>query len=183
MSEALDTALAQLADDCGIQLEYHDIWGNLHRASAEPVRALLAAFGVDAGDPAGALVARNQTRWSRWLEPVLLASAEQSALIVRVNVPKEERRAPLRWEIESEDGAPRSGDFVPAECPELERAEFDGRTLVAYSLRIEDLPFAGYHELRLVDRAGRTRGTARLLVAPPRCYRPPALEERRLWGP
>ncbi|HEU0200888.1 MAG TPA: malto-oligosyltrehalose synthase, partial [Burkholderiaceae bacterium] len=47
----------------------------------------------------------------------------------------------------------------------------------------EDLPFAGYHELRLVDRAGRTRGTARLLVAPPRCYRPPALEERRLWGP
>jgi (1->4)-alpha-D-glucan 1-alpha-D-glucosylmutase len=181
--------LARLAGDCGIQTEYHDIWGRLRHAPEETLRALLEAFGVidaAASTPAlrAALVARAEARWSRWIEPVVVASTEQTALSVRVNVPAFVDQMPLRWQIEAEDGSARGGEFIPARGPELERAQVGDTLLIARTLRIESMPPAGYHRLNVFDAEGRVRGTAQLLVAPPRCYCPPAVEQgRRLWGP
>lgn len=38
-------ALERAAVECGIELEYTDTWGRVHRASNETLRAILAAFG------------------------------------------------------------------------------------------------------------------------------------------
>ncbi|MCK6427681.1 MAG: hypothetical protein L6Q72_01130, partial [Burkholderiaceae bacterium] len=79
-------ALAQLADDCGIQLAYDDIWGVTRHASTETLRALLGALGVDAADAAAALRSRQRAAWRRTIEPVIVVAANRAAFAFRVNL-------------------------------------------------------------------------------------------------
>ncbi len=174
-------ALARLADDCGIQLAYDDIWGRAQQAPEHTLRALLAAFGVDAGDAAAALAARHRARWQRSVEPVILAMPARPAFELRVNVRESDERTPIAWRLLTEDGGRREGAFTPADWPLVERAWLDGEAYVARAVRIEGVPPVGYHRLEVL--AARADATAALWVAPPRCYLPPALERgHRLWG-
>ncbi len=178
----MDEALARLADDCGIQLAYDDIWGRVQHAPERTLRALLDAFGVDAADPAAALVARGRALWQRIVEPVILAAPARPAFELRVNVRERDERAPIAWRLRHEDGTHREGAFTPADWPLVERASVDGDAYVARAVRIDGVPPVGYHRLEVRDARGGA--TAALWVAPERCWLPPALEEgRRIWGP
>jgi (1->4)-alpha-D-glucan 1-alpha-D-glucosylmutase len=178
----MDEALARLADDCGIQLAYDDIWGRTQHAPEPTLRALLDAFGVDAADPTAALAARGRALWQRTVEPVIVAAPARSAFELRVNVRSRDERTPIAWRLRHEDGTRREGAFTPADWPLVERASFDGEEYVARAVRIEGVPPVGYHRLEVHDARGAT--DAALWVAPARCWLPPALEEgRRIWGP
>jgi (1->4)-alpha-D-glucan 1-alpha-D-glucosylmutase len=178
----MDEALARLADDCGIQLAYDDIWGRVQHAPERTLRALLDAFGADAADPAAALAARGRALWQRTVEPVILAATARPAFELRVNVRERDERAPIAWRLRHEDGTDREGAFTPADWPLVQRESVDGDAYVARAVRIEGVPPVGYHRLEVFDARGRA--TAALWVAPGRCWLPPALEAgRRIWGP
>ncbi|GAB4479516.1 MAG: hypothetical protein OHK0044_27090 [Burkholderiaceae bacterium] len=175
-------ALAQLADDCGIQLAYEDIWGTTRHAAPQTLRALLTALGVDADDPATALAARPRALWARTVAPVVVAAADRAAFALRVNLRERDDRTPIAWRLRLEDGATRAGAFTPADWPLVERAAIDGEAYVARAVSIEGVPPVGYHRLEVLDARGAAE--AALWVAPDRCYLPPALAAgRRIWGP
>lgn len=174
-------ALAQLADDCGIQLAYDDIWGVTRHASTETLRALLGALGVDAADATAALQARQRAAWRRTIAPVIVVSANRAAFAFRVSLRERDDRTPVAWRLLTEDGARREGAFTPADWPLVERDSIDGEAHVARVVSIEGVPPVGYHRLEVLA-AGAT-AIAALWVAPECCYLPPALEGgRRLWG-
>ncbi len=174
-------ALARLADDCGIQLAYDDIWGVTRQAPAETLRALLDALGVDAADAAAALEQRRRLAWSRTIAPVIVVAADRSAFAFRVNLRARDDRTPIAWRLRLEDGTAREGAFTPADWPLVERETVDGEAHVARAVSIEGVPPIGYHRLEVLDARGA--GHAALWVAPERCYLPPALASgRRIWG-
>lgn len=175
-------ALAQLADDCGIQLAYDDIWGVTRHASTETHRALLGALGVDAADATAALQARQRAAWRRTIAPVIVVSANRAAFALRVNLRERDDRTPVAWRLRLEDGASREGAFTPADWPLVERDSIDGEAHVARAVSIDGVPPVGYHGLEVLDARGA--GHAALWVVPERCYLPPALASgRRIWGP
>jgi (1->4)-alpha-D-glucan 1-alpha-D-glucosylmutase len=178
----MSEGLARLADTCGIQLAYDDIWGRTQHAAEPTLRALLRAFGIDAADPAAALNARSRALWQRSVAPVIVAAAARPAFEVRINVRERDERTPVAWRMRCEDGTERAGAFTPADWPLVERAVIDGEAYVARAVCIEGVPPIGYHRLEVHDALGSA--TAAVWVAPPRCYLPPALEGgRRIWGP
>ncbi|GIL05146.1 MAG: hypothetical protein BroJett031_16660 [Betaproteobacteria bacterium] len=175
-------ALAQLADDCGIQLAYDDIWGVTRHTSTETLRALLGALGVDTADATAALAARQRAAWRRTIAPVIVVPAGRAAFAFRVNLRARDDRTPVAWRLRLEDGASREGAFTPADWPLVERDSIDGEAHVARAVSIDGVPPVGYHRLEVLDARGA--GHAALWVAPERCYLPPALASgRRIWGP
>ncbi|MEW5878998.1 MAG: malto-oligosyltrehalose synthase [Pseudomonadota bacterium] len=174
-------ALARLADDCGIQLAYDDIWGVARQAPPQTLRALLAALGVDADDAAAALAARQRALWARTIAPVIVVAADRPTFTLRVNLRERDDQTPIAWRLRLEDGAVRAGAFTPADWPLVERAVVDGEAQVARAVSIDGVPPVGYHRLEVLDARGAAE--AALWVAPERCYLPPALAAgRRIWG-
>ncbi len=177
--------LAQLARAHGIAPEYHDIWGKLHRASDETLRALLEAMGVAAADDEAAAATMRSDAARRWrtpLAPAVVTGAEERPWRVRVNLPAALDAAPLRWRLVVEDGTEHGGAFAPHALAALERTEVAGEAFVARELVLDaDLP-AGYHRLELA-RGGEALGATLFVVAPRTCYRPAALDGNgRVWG-
>jgi (1->4)-alpha-D-glucan 1-alpha-D-glucosylmutase len=165
--------LLSLCRSHGIGTGYHDIWGT-HRAVPERgLRALLRAMGVAAQD-------REQVRAS--LRQAEEARAREAGRLPPVAVLLEDERP---WSLEAAgpaDGPPRRW-LLTEEGGAVHEGLTDGGCL-----RLpESLP-AGYHRLQLEGDAagadGARESTALVVVAPRRCYAPPALAQGgRLWGP
>ncbi len=175
------SSLRQLADLAGIVAEYHDIWGTPHAASDATRRGLLQAMGIACSDDAeiAASLHRWQMRhWHRRLAPVQVAPAEQP-LRVRLQLPQEEMAQRQRWTLTLENGEQHGAEFQPAELTHLESTEIDGMPWHAVGLDLPALSTPGYHHLQI----GESNETLSLIVHPPRCHQPPALDgEQRVWG-
>jgi (1->4)-alpha-D-glucan 1-alpha-D-glucosylmutase len=181
----MDERLARLAQLKGIVLAYDDVWSGRHAASPATLVSLLRAMGVDATDRVGvdaAIAAVEEERWSRMLPPVLVCFEHGPPCKVRLNFPVGLDAEAIEWRIDEESGGQRRGDFVPRSLPELERGQSKGRALVARELELAERLTAGYHQLTL-RKDGVLRAACRLIVAPDRCYLPPALKgDGRVWG-
>ena len=106
-STSVSPALAALADECGVATGYEDGQGVWRDASAETLRAVLAAMGVetDGGDEADDRAALERIRlrpWRRVLPPTVVTREGWSPR-VRVHVP---HGASLGVEVVPEDGGP-----------------------------------------------------------------------------
>lgn len=149
---------AGLAARCGIIPHYHDIWGRLHTVSEATVDALLRAMDV-APDEGCAPP-------PRLLAPATVRRADERPLRIPL-APPPGCPPRLDWRLVLEDGGTHSGSIAPHDTGEL----------------VLDLALpCGYHHLAFHD--GDTElACGCLIVAPRRCYRPPALEgEGRIWG-
>jgi (1->4)-alpha-D-glucan 1-alpha-D-glucosylmutase len=177
----MSTRLEQLAALHGIGLEYYDIWGHLHRASAATLVALLRAMGVDAatdGAVEASIAAFETARWRTVLAPAVVVHADERAHRIRLHLPDRLDGASLAWRVEEENGTRHDGRFAADQLAVLERvAGHAARELV---LELELAP--GYHRLALLhDDAAVAQAV--LAAVPRTCYRPPALEgEGRVWG-
>jgi (1->4)-alpha-D-glucan 1-alpha-D-glucosylmutase len=178
--------LAQLAARHGITLEYHDIWGELHRVSEASLVALLGAMGVSAGSPgeiAAAIAAHEAERWRAVLAPATVVRAGERAWKVRLQLPAAVDSEPLEWRVVEEAGTIHHGALDPARLPSLEQATVDRTPYVARELTLELALAPGYHRLEIRQRE-RAIGESCFIVAPRTCYRPPTLEgDGRVWGP
>ena len=169
----MDERLADLARRHGISTSFSDVWGEVRHASEDSLRRLLRAMGVDpraAAEPPASP-----------LPPVRVLYDDEARWIVKIAAPTALRAAPLQWQIETEHGELRQGEFVPDSLP----CE-DGESLLC----LEQVLPAGYHQLRLLNAMdGSSAPLARclLIVAPRRAYLPQSLAADdtgpgRVWG-
>ncbi|WP_119459237.1 4-alpha-glucanotransferase [Rhodospirillaceae bacterium SYSU D60014] len=178
-----ETALDRLAQRLGIGDQYRDGHGRPRRISAESKRTLLSAMGFAAESDtaiAAAIQAVDEVPWRRPLEPVLIAAEGEPLPPVPVVLDADRSGHSLSWTVEEEVGRSHRGAVEPGDLPCEASRRIDGRVLERRSMRLPlSLP-AGYHRLRL---SGAAEASTVLIVAPPRCYWPPALEgEGRMWG-
>ncbi|HEX6102017.1 MAG TPA: 4-alpha-glucanotransferase, partial [Alphaproteobacteria bacterium] len=175
-----ESPLHRLAAQAGLERSYVDALGTRREVSDDRLRTLLAALGFPAGSDAelqASLTRCEEARWRRPLEPVQVVL--RTALPARVPVTLPEGTERLRWRLEEESGAAHSGEADWRSLPLLDQRAVDDRPLERRRLDLElDLP-EGYHRLVL----GGTEAELRLVVAPPRCHLPSALDEAgEAWG-
>ena len=181
----MTAALDQLASQHGIALEYHDIWGKVHRASAATLGSLLAAMGVPAADEAQAQsehAAEQARRWRRVLPAAWVARADRFPAKLVLNLPDSLETGTLAWRLIEESGAEHCGAFLPGSLRPVDSARMEGAVYTAREFVLPPAPGPGYHRFSIL-RQGKTLSETLLVVAPSACYRPPALEGgARIWG-
>jgi 4-alpha-glucanotransferase len=180
VDQALIERLAQLR---GMGDAYHNYRGQLQRFSLETKAAILSAMGcvVDDSDALAAEIARIETaEWRKFL-PVV-AAAHSARVGFEINVAAREFGGAIVWRVLLEDGSRLDGTVSSAECAEVWRGEVAGSWITRRRFELAaDLP-PGYHQFE-AKIAGGAVDHCLLIVAPPKCFEPPAIAAgRRLWG-
>src|SRR6188508_2544620 len=173
----MDASLERLARLYGIEPGYHDIWGQWRATSESAAHALLAAMGVDAGDPAAVervLAAEERAEWSRAVPPITVVRAPELAAGVRIHLLEAPLHRPLAWRLTGEGGESREEGFNPVKLTVLEDRAGEGWQAHALALPLPADLAEGYHRLTLLE-GDTILGSGTVAVVPPRCYQPPAL--------
>jgi 4-alpha-glucanotransferase len=190
------SAIVRLAQRYGIEDEFTDAHGELRPTSAETRQALLAGMGLGASDEAGAKAALEEAErrdWSRTLEPVYVVRGETQRPSIEIKLRRSEDS--VSWRILEEGGGELQGHAPTAGLNILECREIGGIAWARYCLTLAgEIPW-GYHTIFIgrgpperepAEQDAGERGpadTAVLIVAPERCWLPPAFDEgAKLWG-
>lgn len=171
--------LTQLA---GIEQQYWDIWGTLHKASDETKRTVLGAMGIAAEDDAAAEASMRHMEdvtWRRALPPVLVVRAGKPAQVL-LSLEARDATAELCCEVMEEGGQEHRFTFYAVELPLIEVRDVDGDRIERRQLTLPfELPI-GYHDLVLVNL---DVGAMRLIVVPHTCFLPDSLMRgEKRWG-
>jgi 4-alpha-glucanotransferase len=175
--------IERLAPLRGIGDAYHDYRGDLRYFSLDTKADLLRAMGCAVDDPRALAweISRLEAKRFRTLVPAM-AAANGPRIGVDLNISARDFGATFVWTVNLESGETRSGTRSSADCPEVWRGEVDGSWITRrrFDLPLELAP--GRHELEVRIGAGSACRCA-LIVSPPKCYEPPAVQKgRRLWG-
>jgi 4-alpha-glucanotransferase len=175
--------IERLARLRGIGDAYHDYRGDLRYFSLDTKADLLRAMGCAVDDPRALAweISRLEAKRFRTLVPAM-AAANGPRIGVDLNISARDFGATFVWTVNLESGETRSGTRSSADCPEVWRGEVDGSWITRrrFDLPLELAP--GRHELEVRIGAGSACRCA-LIVSPPKCYEPPAVQKgRRLWG-
>jgi 4-alpha-glucanotransferase len=181
----LDTAvpsdtLLELAHGRGVATEYWDWMGRHVQVSADTIRTVLRALGIDASTDAAleaSLQDQADARWRRTL-PATVVCREGWTPWVPVHVP---HGASVWLDIELEDGSSRATRQVDHWVPSR---HIDGSEIGEATFELPgDLPL-GWHRLRarVEGVADDPTSSAVLVVTPRRLELPPALTAGRVWG-
>ena len=176
--------LAQLAARCGILPGYQDLWGESHACSDAQRRTLLGAMGIEAGSDA-ALRASLEDLDARevraMLAPAMVVGEDPAGLELPAWLPESATGQSLGWRLRLENGETRDGACQPSVTAEAGERRIAGVRYLSHQLRLPVVPGLGYHTLEVQGPAGLV--SMRLIVAPERCFLPPALHRGdRLWG-
>jgi 4-alpha-glucanotransferase len=176
-------AVQELAKLYGVAAAYMDYRAQQREVSLQSQAAILAAIGVDAADEqaAAAAIHQHQTvRWTRLLPPAVVVEIGQP-LAVPVSVPLDLDATWLEWRIAFEDGRQRKGVARLDKLPVLEEGNAEDRAYRRLCLTLPELPL-GYHSASIALDTGMN-GELRVVIAPARCYEPPAIAGgARVWG-
>lgn len=171
--------LLRLAAAYQVEPDYRGHDGLQHRASADTVRKVLAALGVDASTPERVQVALAHVEnmpWRRVLPPVVVVRQGRHAH-VPVHVTHGD---PVRvWvEIDPEAGGGRRE--VPQADVVVDPRTVDGRLVGRATFTLPaDLPL-GWHEMHAAGPSGSAHSP--VVVTPDRLHLPEAVEHDRAWG-
>jgi glycogen operon protein len=160
--------LDRLAAAAGLAPLWWDVSGNRHVVGAEAKQAILAAMRLPAASTAEArqsLARLAERRDHRRLPPVLVVREGEAASVAVAAA-----GAPRALVIERADGATEPMP-VGRDAPRVTVLAADGRGVERLSVPLPPLP-VGVHRLTTEDGAV----ACRVIVAPRRCYLPPALE-------
>ena len=178
--------LDRLCAAWGIATAYRDAWGAPCEVPVETRLALLAAMGVTVTgdeDIALALEEREMRDWRRPLPPVLVTRAGESGIVVQIALPDACAEAVCAWIFRHESGERSEGAFVPRDLPAEGARRIAGAGFTRYLLTVPVAPGTGYHRLDLTLPPPLPGAVMTLIVAPARCYEPPALARGKAWGP
>ena len=178
-----DSPLARLAQVCGIEPGYHDIWGNWHALHEDTARRLLGAMGILANSDEAAeaaLRALEVERWSNLLPPVCVRR-EDEPIAIPVALTAGEDDGPVHWHLREEGGNEHTGTLVAHEHELLEETELNGQQFRRRRFTLACTPGLGYHEVTV--RTGSREHRVKFVVTPARCQAPPNGQSRtRSWG-
>ncbi len=177
--------LDQLALACGIAPEYCNYQSQMTTIGEPTKRALLASLGHDTSSEAAtreSLRAMRETDWQQVLEPVTVIREDRTAML-RLTVPLTVTHQHMIWELALENGELMEGRVLLGDRqPKAYRVVGD-QEYRRYLLQLPQALPVGYHDFELQIDGGPVLASARLIVAPQRCYQPPALVEgERHWG-
>jgi 4-alpha-glucanotransferase len=177
-----EQALDHLAALAGIEPQYWDIWGNLHRTGAEAKASILGALGIPADSEAAvaaSTAALEQAEWAQVLPPVVVVRLGQPIEIAIVlPVHRSDQGIPCR--IVEESGHGHHFTIIPAHGQLVAQREIAGEILHRRRITLPVALPLGYHGLYLGDEEP---AAARLIVAPEGCYLPePIAGGARRWG-
>lgn len=172
--------LDRLAEAAGIAPEWFGVEGDRHVVTPETKRTLLEAMGLPAttNEMAHASLAVLSRAGARRLLPPLVVTEPGTRAVVAI--PRDPGgRPPRALHLRMEDGAEEIVP-IPLDAPTDEITAPDGGAVRRTLVRLPKLPF-GDHRIRLDERTER-EATARLIVTPKACYRPPLLDEGPRFG-
>ena len=176
MSSEPSSTLTELASAFGIATDFWDWQGQHTIVSAQSIRQVLAALGVDASTDeaaAHALADRRLLPWRRVLPPTVVMR-EGWTPWVPVHLP---HGSDVRLDIALETGETRAVDQVDHW---VEPREIDGALIGEATFELPgDLP-TGWHRLRAT--VGQSVVEATLIVTPGRLSLPAGLDQRRATG-
>lgn len=183
----MNPTLAALAERCGVEIAYTDIFDEQREAGEDVLRAVLQAMGVEAADDVAAersLAALEHAHWTRPLQPTLVWRRPVSAASVELRLPERDLARRLRWRLVEEDGNTRTGVVELATLSRTAQITLAGESFVALDLPIEAPASLGYHRLDVgFDGESPPLASARLVLAPERCHQPESLAQGgRIWG-
>lgn len=186
---ASHTALDRLAAFAGILPEYFDVGGVRHVTSETTKRVLLATMGIDAATDAqasAALADYERRAWTRRLPPVAVFTVEEPTLAIALTLPAALARRQLGWTLTRETGEVVRGTLTPERSPAMAERRLGEMQFTRYRYDLTAAgvaPAEGYHRFELDADTDAERAATTLIVAPARCYRPPALAgDGRVWG-
>jgi len=173
----------RLAEQAGLEPTYRDFYGEDRRVAPETKRAFLGALGFDVSSEesiAAAVRANEEAGW-RCLDPVVVVREGASALRTPVVFPSGTLK--IGWTLVEELGRTTRGTLNFLDLSPLGVTEIGGRLL---DRRVFELPVPtalGYHRLALTNEDGAEVARTTVVVAPTRCYVPPAIERgAKVWG-
>ncbi|MGV3492646.1 MAG: malto-oligosyltrehalose synthase [Ramlibacter sp.] len=156
MNAPVDAALAEEARRLGVADRYHGFWGEEERVPPAVLRRAIAAMGGNGHPPPPQFLGLPPVHVSRTDGPVTLDWTSHDS-------------APARWTLAPEDG----GAAVAG--GELQRSYQRARIVLPAGLA------PGYY--RLVLEGAPAGEHCRVVIAPPHCHVPAALQEgERWWG-
>ncbi len=167
--------LDRAAEAHGIELEYTDVFGHVHRASDEVTRALLEVFGVPAATDADIESAWERERIAKSscvIEPVMVVREDAAAIELRI--PSALSGISIKLEIEWENGdLEHHWHWVPELTPWTTGPDAAKAGAPGYSAKRLPLPRLrlGYHVLRILRMQApelSTLAEARFIVCPQR---------------
>jgi 4-alpha-glucanotransferase/(1->4)-alpha-D-glucan 1-alpha-D-glucosylmutase len=176
----IGAGIDRLAELAGIEPSYRDYFGREIVVQRATKVALLNALGLDVRSDEA--VAQSIERlengpWLRALEPVTIAMQGTPPRIA-LTMPSGVVPPAVAWQICEEGGSVHGGESAFAPLATVATRTIGG---VAYERRIVELPvqpLLGYHRIAF-DGIGESA----LIVAPTRCYLPPAIDRgAKVWG-
>src|SRR5262245_13257212 len=110
--DSVPDALDRLCAQCGVEAEYHDIWGQRRRPSDAIRLQLLRAMGVaveSAADAASALALIEERDWARTLPPVKVVREGAPASRLVLTLPTDRAQDSYNWLLKLESGERAAG--------------------------------------------------------------------------
>jgi 4-alpha-glucanotransferase len=191
-----ESSIQSLAQAYDIQLEWRDIWGNVHPVTEEMCRALLSAMEVPAANQAELDRSFEKLQYAtvaRWLEPVMVVSETEQNIRIPLHLPVSFGDRAFAWQLQAEEGEVREGRFFVHDLHHVEDIELavHHEKIGRYEFQLEGLPPQGYHRfiVREAEAAGRDKTAQNttvpaegsvdmlLVVTPTRCFLPAVLDE------
>lgn len=179
VTHSLPDGLSQLAQAYGVATEFWDWQGNHRPVSADTVRAVLEALGVEAGDDATikeSLRSTHETPW-RQLAPTVVVARQGTVPRVHLHASPD---VSLELRLTTEAGDVTTVAVLDELRP---RRNVDGVDVVRYTADLAtDLPL-GWHSLAVTDTLGNSAATV-LVICPSRLDLPPTLgnDGDQQWG-
>ncbi len=176
-------AIERLAQLHGVADSFVDYRGESRDVSLETRTAILNAMGVlVAGDEsAQKYIAQLETAAWTHLAPPVLTSTVGERITVPIATPRSLGARTLEWTIKLENGQQRHGVMSLSQLEVLEHADVEGREYSRLAAPLPELP-PGDHRVALTLDTGLSTDV-RVVVAPQRCFEPPAITQgRKLWG-
>lgn len=178
-SRAADTHVVdQLAAAAGIAPEWWDVGGTRHQVSADTKRAILSAMELPASTAEAARASLVRLSRDGARRPVPGFVGARPGMPIQIALPRG-TRPPRALHLKLAGGEERTVP-VPPDAAEDQITAPDGSTVRRLLVDLPPLPI-GDHRLRLDDIDG-PEGAARVVVAPPACFRPDALKDTPRFG-
>lgn len=189
-----ESNVRNLAQAYGIQLEWRDIWGNVHPVTDEMCKALLSAMEVSTDSQADIDKAFEQLQYAtvaRWLEPVKVASETEATIALLINLPQSLNNKSFQWLLQTEGGETQQGEFIPSQLHHVGDIELavHHEKVARYEFHLAGNLPQGYHRFSIQDQQSGEQVETLLVITPTHCYLPPILQDepgqplKKVWGP
>ncbi len=157
----------------GIEREFWDIWGKLHKTPPETEARILRSLGVDVSSEAQLVRAAEDRQWREWSQPLppALVLSDSEPYEVAIRIPAECQSLTASIEVRFENGMISRSELDLAKIPVSQSMALRGRQFVSKVVPLPGQRSLGYHSVAL--RAGaHIQAESRLILCPARAYQP-----------